>query len=345
MTDEKCVYLGKDLGHDQLHECQLFEKCYPKETKSTEHPSCVTCGSKITLSMPKDDWVDPLIITNRKKEKHHAFRNMLAGGSAFLVCGGPSLKEISLNLLRRRGVFSLGVNNVAGYAPVDAFVCSDPPLKFHHGIFYDPKMMKFVPVPKLGGSRTLLKRKTQDSHFVDANKRVNNCPNVWGVERRGWLQLDDTWFTEPSASWGNMKDGVNRGTGLKKTACTMLMGIRILQYLGARKIFLLGCDFHMRPTVGITDNYAFKEDRDKNAVCSNNDQYEIANEWLVALRPVFERWGFAVYNCNQHSHLRAFDYVPFEKAYEYCKNEVPQEPWDLRGYYEKTSKYEAPEDK
>lgn len=339
---DHCVYYGDQIKEGQPeHLCQIHEKCVLRRGRRIA--SCDKCKQKLGYDDPKDDWIDPLIITNRYGEKHIAFRNMLAGGAAFLVCGGPSLKSVPHGWLKQRGVFSLGVNNVAAFAPVQAFVCSDPPLKFHHAIFTDPKIMSFVPTPKLRGSRAKLRRKLEDGTFETLQKMTRDCPNTWGVKRRGWLQLDDTWFTEESGSWGNMKEGARRGTGLEKTACTMLLGLRILQYMGARKIFLLGVDFNMDCNADLTDNYAFAEDRDQMAINSNNSQYRITNNWLCGLRPVFEKWGFFTYNCNQHSHLRAFDYVPFNKAIEICRGLVPKEPLDVRGFYGKVEKYVLPE--
>jgi hypothetical protein len=298
-------------------------------------PDCQNCKLyAAAASPPPKDFLDPLKVYTADGQPTHALRNMLRGGAAFLVCGGPSLKTVDYRRLSERGIFSLGINNVAGLAPVSAFCCSDPPSKFHSGIFLDPKVIKLLPAPKLRPSRGAIRKKNQDGSFSKLPFITADCPNTWGFDRREWLTCDDTWFTEPSASWGNMKNGVER-TGERKTACTMLLGLRLLQYLGARRIFLLGVDFHMSPTAGQHNNYAFGQSREPDSVKSNNTQYEITNDWLVRLRPVFERWGFGVYNCNQYSHLRAFDYVPFEQALEVCRGPVPVEPFDLAGWYEK----------
>jgi hypothetical protein len=226
----------------------------------------------------------------------------------------------------------MGVNNVAAYAPVSSFVCSDPPSKFHFGIFLDPKIMCFLPTPKLSGVRAKLRAKDPNGDFRYLEDVTSRCPNTWGFERRSWLACDDSWFLTPGAAWGNHAKGVER-TGEPKTVNTMLLAIRVLQYLGARKIFLLGVDFYMDPTVGPKDNYAFGELREPNAVQSNNDQYRISNDWLKRLRPVFERWGFSVYNCNSESRLEAFDYVPFNVALKICRGKVPEGEWDLENWY------------
>jgi len=261
-------------------------------------------------------------------------RNLLNGGAAFLVCGGPSVKTVPYQKLRERGIFSMGVNNVAGYVPVSAFTCSDPPMKFHSGIFLDPKIIKFLPTPKMRRNRGRLRKKNPDGTFQQIDTSTAEAPNCWGYERRSWLSVDDSWFTETSAAWGNHDMGVKK-TGEEKTVNTMFLALRLLQYLGARKVFLLGVDFVMDPSKGLYSNYAFGEERDIGACDANNRQYGIANDWFIRLKPIFEKYGFQVYNCNKHSHLRAFPYVDFFTALKVCRGQVPLEPFDLKGWYKK----------
>lgn len=337
-----CIYLGpevpgKKAGPHQAYHCPLHGKCTLVDAGSRRWSSCDKCKdySRVDDEGFADKWKDPLKMTDRNGVPiPPIFSDHLAGGAAFLVCGGPSLNNEPWHKLGERGIFSLGVNNVAGKVPVRAFVASDEMSKFHWGIFTDENVMKFLPTPKLQGRRGKLRRKYDDGRFEYLKIKTHDCPNVWGFERRSWLMPDETWFTEPSAAWGNLDAGVKR-TGQPKTVCTMLLGLRILQYLGARRIFLLGVDFHMDPTKGLYDNYSFGEERDIDACRSNNKQFAVVNKWLCQLKPIFARFGFSVYNTNRHSHLRAFDYVPFETALEICRGMVPTEPFDLHGWYEK----------
>jgi hypothetical protein len=342
-----CVYLAEemqkdfptDLNGQAAYVCKIHGKCTVSSNRA-KIAACDDCNDYLT-SESKDvqtRFLDPLRVTDRQLNQTYALRNLLYGRSAFLVCGGPSLKTCDYNRLAERGIFSMGINNVAGYVPVSAFTCSDPPSKFHWGIWADPNMMKFVPTPKIGHERCdrgKLRKKLKDGSFEWFDPEVlatDSSPNVWGYERRGWLMTDETWFTDSGAAWGNLNRGVKRFEQ-DKTVCTMLLGLRLLQYLGAKKIFLLGVDFHMALNAGRHDNYAFGEERDQGAVQSNNAQFAVTNKWLCDLRPVFERFGFHTYNCNQQSHLRAFDYVPFEAALEECRGFVPKEPFDLTWWY------------
>lgn len=336
-----CVYLGDKTNDthrrvDQpIYKCAHFGRATLTKNRGGFH-NCSDCALK-QLDAHKlqlgSSFLDPLRIIDSHGTETHSLRIMLNGGAAFLVCGGPSLNTVDFMRLRERGVFSLGVNNVAGYAPVSAFVCSDPPLKFHSSIFFDPKIMKFLPTPKLSRGRGKLRVK-ENGKFETSPLQTPDCPNTWGFERRSWLSCDHTWFTQNSAAWGNHKEGVER-IGEEKTVNTMFLGLRVLQYLGARTIFLLGVDFNMDPAKGLKENYSFGENRDTGACHSNNNQYEVASDWLLRLKPVFERFGFKTYNCNQRSHLRAFEYVDFETALEKCRGRVLHEPLDLEGWYVK----------
>ena len=342
-----CIYLAERLSDSIneriMHACHRYGKCTILSNNFAQ-PACSDCKDRLTLDSPDlaEKFLDPLVVTDCRKTPTHALRGMLAGGSAFLVCGGPSVKLIDYHRLNERGIFSLGVNNVAGMVPVSAFTCSDPPMKFHWGIFADPRIMKFLPVPKLGGgkNRGQLRRKNADGSFQWIGRCAKDCPNVWGYERRSWMMPDHTFFTDHHAAWGNQQAGLDR-CGQPKTACTMLLGFRLLYYLGARTIFLLGADFEMKPDAGLNENYAFGQARDAGAIESNNRQYMIANDWLCQLRPTFERFGLHCYNCNPLSGLRAFDHVPFSEAMKLCRGTIPSEPFDLSDWYEKSDTKDA----
>lgn len=345
MTD--CVYLreektGKKTEDDrQTHECKIHDVC-TKIGKSNPYASCEECKDNLTLE--SDDFAkkfqDQLLITNWTGESTHHLRDLLANTPTFLVCGGPSAKKLPLERLNQRGIWSMAVNNMAGYFRPSSFVCSDPPKKFHNGIWQDPTIMKFIPTPKMSKKRGRLRRKVGDEFEAlmldDGHKSACHCPNVWGFGRRAWFEPNESFFLEDHATWGNHDRGVKQ-TGGKKTVCTTLLALRLLYYLGSRKIYLVGVDFNMDPNADLLDNYAFDEKRDAGAISSNNFQFEVVNEWLCEMQnnKIFEKFGLSLYNCNRHSGLRAFDYVPFDVAVEDVLKDFPPEPWDLRDWYSK----------
>jgi len=170
-----------------------------------------------------------------------------------------------------------------------------------------------------------------DGTFVPLDRRADQCPNVWGYRRYSHLTPDDAFFLTDGALWGNHNAGVER-TGESKTVCTMLLGVRLLRYLGARRIYLVGCDFLMTPD----RKYSFPQDRTPEALLSNNRQFQIVNSWLCRLQEggVFERFGLTIYNTFERSGLRAFSYYPFNEAVEEAVGIIEEKP-DLSQWYEK----------
>jgi len=337
MSKERCVYLEESQGRrhksKEVFSCQLFERCI-KEKSDAAVAGCDGCKRRLALGSADftTKWVDPLVILDRRKERTDALRGVLAGTSSFLVCGGPSAKQSPLEQLNGRGLFSLAVNNAAGMSQFrpQAFVCCDPPLKFHHSIWTDPGIMKFVPSIKMRGTRGNLRRKLPDGTFENMQRKVSDCPNVWGYKRETWFTPDDCFFLQDSALWGNLNAGVDR-TGLEKTVCTMLIAIRLLRYLGSRRVYLVGTDFWMEKENG----YCFDQERTADAVQTNNDQFGVVNKWLCSMAKggVFERFGLEIFNCCERSGLRAFEYAPFASAVADAKG-CCGDTLDLAGWYE-----------
>lgn len=270
---------------------------------------------------------DPLKCYDREGQPiGHVFRNWWGNTAAFLVGGGPSLKELNLGFLRERGIASLGINNVCGYAPVKAMTFSDPPEKFHHGCLLDPAIIKFVPLPKL---KQRVRAKLPDGTFRWTAYSLRHCPSVVGFERDG-IWHPEEFLTREAATWGvSQKHPENAGKDTR--LFTFFIGLRLMHYLGVRRVYLLGVDFGMTKEAG----YAFGQYRWESAVRGNNNTYRWASSMLMELRPVFERAGFQVFQTNPRSGLRVFDHVPLERAIEDCRGAVPKEPLDCTGWYEK----------
>ena len=270
---------------------------------------------------------DPLVMYGRDmKPIGHALRGLWQDCAAFYVCGGPSLKALDLSFLKERGVVSLGVNNVAGYAPVKAMTFSDPASKFHHGIFFDPGIIKFVPKPKMSER---VRAKMPDGSFQWTAYEVRHCPSVFAYERDGiWHEKE--FFSRDKATWGVSKKHVEN-QGKQTILFSFFLGIRLLHYLGVRRIYLLGVDFKM----DAQHHYAFGQYRHQGAIGSNNNSYRVATGMLQGLRPYLDASGLQIFQTNPDSALRVFDHVPLETAIEDCRGLVPQGPLDMARYYEK----------
>ena len=246
--------------------------------------------------------------------------------SGFLVCGGPSVNKIDKEKLRERGVVSLAVNNVAGHVPVTAWCFGDPQIKFHHGVHLDPKCLTFAPLGKL---RKRIYVKLPDGTFRATKVHVMDCPGVYGFARTSKF-IPSEFFSSWYGQWGRGGDQPASDMPFK-CLCTMLLGFRLMHYLGCPRIYLLGVDLWMDEA----SPYAFNQQRSPH-----NRRYWKENAYLKELKPVFKEHGFEVFNCNPDSKCDVFDYVPFEKAYEDCRGAVPIEPFDLSKWYDKSTSAE-----
>jgi hypothetical protein len=220
---------------------------------------------------------------------------------------------------------SLGINNVCGKHRVRAFLCGDPPEKFHHGIWFDAALLKFVPHRRM---RNRVRVKKGDD-FASSSLCVKDCPNVFGYKRDSVWEPDN-FFTRDAATWGCGQKCTDE-TKKPKVLFTFFTGLRLMHYLGVRRVYLLGADFTMSADYG----YAFEQARWPGAIRDCNTHYRVANPMCDELVPVFQKHGYEVYNCNPNSGLRSFPFVPFEDAVEDCRGLVPKEPFDLSGWYEK----------
>lgn len=332
MTKLNCVHRPSAIEEGQdVYDCSLFGRCSLEPTDE-DIKYCGDCKDRLTVKDTDflDKWKDPLEVTTSEREPTDALRNMLKGQPAFVVCGGPSARDY-LSELNKRGVFSIGVNNAAVHkVRCQAFVHTDPPIKFSHSIWCDPAIMKFVPIPKLGSGRNNIRMKKQ-KEFQSFGHNTD-CPNVWGFRRNSYMYPDERFFTDVGAAWGNQNKGVKM-TGEPKTVCTMLCALRILYYLGCRRIYLVGVDFRMVPG----QEYSFNQTKENDeASVSNNRQFSVVNSWLERMveNKTFEKFGLEIYNCYDRSGLRAFPHVPFQYALEDAIGVVEQDP-DLEGWYEK----------
>lgn len=248
--------------------------------------------------------------------------NMWSPSSAFLVCGGPSLNDIPKEKLNERGILSLAVNNSAGHVQSTAWVFGDPQTKFHHGCHLDPKNITFAPIGKLFKT---IQIKDKNGLFKQTNIRLCDCPSVYGFSRQSYFD-ENTFLTDTFAHWG---PNTNTQKVEFKVLDTMFLAIRLMYYMGCKKIFMLGVDFNLE----VDQPYAFKQDKFVNE--KRNDRYRKTNLLLKKLKPVLQDNDFNIYNCNPASRCDVFEYVNFQDAYKECKGGVPNEPFDLSQWYEK----------
>lgn len=250
------------------------------------------------------------------------------GCTAFLICGGPSLKKLDLSLLNQRGVLTLGINNVAAKTvKCNMWVGGDSASKFCHNIFLDPTVRKFISHDSMDSK---LRVRDSSNNLIESNLRVRGTPNIFGYVKNQYFN-PDSWLSENTFNWGNGKNIIGRdGIGGKRS--TMLVALKILFVLGVRVVNIIGADFYM-PVEGA--KYAFEQEKDRTSVAYNNELFAALNVRFSMLQPKFLEQGFEVYNCTPNSRLTAFPVRSFVQSIAQSIGDLPKEII-TKGMYETT---------
>lgn len=268
---------------------------------------------KSAVETPTRTQLPPMLFT---RDGHGVYLgDIYRGGSAFLICSGPSLKTHDLSLLENRGITSIAVNNAATVVRTQWWCSVDDPGNFSEAIWYDPRILKCVPVAKM---EQRFRVRNAANELVESKELVGDMPGVFGFRRNE--QFDPARFLyEDTFNWGNHSRRID-ALGHKGCRSVMLVAVRLLYFLGIRRIYLVGCDFKMEAG---RQNYAFLQDRSPGSIRGNNNSYKILNARFQALLPYFHREGLEVFNCTPQSGLTAFPYVSFERAVAEATQRIP----------------------
>ncbi len=239
--------------------------------------------------------------------------DMYKGSSAFLILGGPSFGDLinekekielypkkfisNKDCLKYPGILTMSVNNTPKTFRTNLWTCVDDPSHFIKSIWLDPVIQKFVPLDH--AEKFIFDNETWKTTEI----KVGDCPNVVFYRRNEKFQAKQ-FLTESTFNWG---DHSNLGGG----RTVMLVAIRMLYYLGIRKIYLLGCDFSMSSE----SKYHFKQGRSKSSINGNNGTYAKLMKRFSDLKPILKEHNLEIYNCNHESRLRVFPFVNFREAW------------------------------
>jgi len=276
-------------------------------------------------------------------EIHGLFR----GSTAFMLLAGPSLNDLDLSPLNRRGIVSIGVNQSPVMHRANFWCYVDRARKFHDAIWKDPGVLKIVPsrhfskplqtkLPPADGQPegefSIIHRRQEDRQQGDRSAtvpaQVREFPGVIGYKRNATFNPDE-WLSQGSVNWGNARRPAKKN-GHPRCLNVMFASIKIAYALGFRNLFLLGCDFYMEES----QPYAFGQAKHADGCASNNNCYRMLNEMFGLLKPKFDDAGFRVFNCNPRSGFRVFPHVAYEDAVEFATSSMPPEPLDAAGWYE-----------
>jgi hypothetical protein len=301
-----CMNLG--LNRLPVYGCNLHGRCAITGASHEIEHKCITCADR---EQPKQvTRVKGLVFSRAGRPADHLADSML-GASAFLVGGGYSLAEHDLSKLTQRGVLVAAINQVgATHVRPKIWFSGDLAGRFHERLWRDPAVMKFA--KRLRRDEIIKTWSDRSQKWVPTRTRVHDCPNVWLYEDAMSFSYED-FLSSPAVPFGR-KDEVPDRPRKRSTKSTMFPALRLLYWLGVRRVFMLGVDFKMEAA----KPYVFDEAGDQAKANTNNASYARIAVHLKNLRPLFEANGFHVWNCNPHSALEAFDHKPYEEALEQC---------------------------
>jgi|GEM_PF-1871756 len=306
-----------------VHACQQFGQCtlhnagVRRDGAASPLVSvCATCPTRLqkppaTTALPAPEQRNPPrqnLVFNFRGNPGDCLQDSFRGASAFLVCGGPSLRELDLSLLNQRGIVIAAVNQAAAtHVRPHLWFTVDAPRNFHEAIWRDPAIAKFT---KRKYSNHSI-RTRQGNEWKDAvGVWPRHLPNCWYYEHVSEWKPQE-FLTSPRPTWGV--------TVAPNARSCMLVALRLLYWLGFRRVIVIGADFQMTAD----DPYAFHDPANDAKARSNNRLYHTLNEWFSELRPHFAEYGYEVLNATPGGQLNAFPRVSFEEAVRQCTSSVP----------------------
>lgn len=258
-----------------------------------------------------------------------SMHNILAGRPAFLICGGPSLNKMDLSLLNQRGIVTMGVNNSPALFKPNYWICGDTPRRFIEQIWKDPTITKFVP----HGHRNIFPRvRTSEGGLKNSAFRTFQMPNTYFFNRGEWFDAK-YFFEDRDFPWGTDSKTPD-AYGIHGYRSTMILAIKMLWYLGAGNVYLLGCDFKMENGA---QNYAFEQDRTPQAVRENTEVFKALDRRLKELKPYLKHTGLNIFNCTPDSGLKLFPYMDYRQAIKKAAAECNEKPIMTEGMYEESN--------
>lgn len=252
-------------------------------------------------------------------------RNHFLDQPVALLCGGPSLAGVDHEKLRNSGIVTMAMNNAWSVYRPDLWVCVDPASTFLDTGWKDPRILKFAPTSEI---RTRLRQK-RGGDFASLGMTPGRAPNTLFFKRSVGFQAH-TFLTQPTANYGQ-KGGRLDFEGMQGSRSVMLAALRILHYLGFRRVYLFGADFQMESE---GPYYAAGETQPPAAVAGNQHTFAVLNSRFKALRPHFDAADFQVFNATPGSRLDAFENIEPDAVFAKEHNPGPQ-GGDAVGWYAK----------
>jgi len=258
------------------------------------------------------------IMFDRRDRPADYLRGMYDDEGVFLLCGGPSMRRMDLPLLNQRGIITASVNQAATIYRPHIWFSVDPQTQFSESIWRDGAIMKFTKRKYI----TRFLHGWSGTSYQQIMVRPRNLSNVWGYEhtdmaKTPWNAAE--FLTQSLPVWGSSTTESDP-EGKQWHKSVMLIALRLLHWLGFRRVYIAGCDFLMKEK----NPYGFNEAAGSGRVVSNNRLFGWLDRRFKELQPHFMEAGYTVINCTPGGNLTAFPRLDFSQAVQLEADRVPE---------------------
>jgi hypothetical protein len=222
------------------------------------------------------------------------FANRIKDKDFYLVCGGPSLKEVPPESLRVPNALLVVMNNAYPYIRPDIWVGMDHPHCYPRQVLWEPfmKIMRGGYQHKTSEGRAI--RDKFNLFFADCSKFEDPHSEIFKPP------TDSTVFI-----W-------------KKNVMTITM--HILIWMGAKRINIVGCDLSGEHG----DYHSDEVNLSKVNKTWNRKTYNEINKFLKKIVPMAKKNGVEINSCTPDSRINEYmNYIPLEAALKKTQESVP----------------------
>ena len=222
-----------------------------------------------------------------------SLRNSLNNLDVYFCGCGPSLKNVKNSDIRGAGTFVAGVNNSYPHITPDIWFGMDDPSCYSRQVFWEP----FVKVLR-GGYQN---RKCE-------GRDISKNYNLYYADA---LKLKDQ---------EDMFRYLNDETKFIWKKNVMATSLHVLFWMGAKRIYLLGCDF----STGESDYHHGKDKLSEGNRKWNQSLYNQVVDWFKVLTPMAKKYGIEMISSTSGSRINEFmEYVSVEEAVKKSRKNIP----------------------
>jgi hypothetical protein len=216
---------------------------------------------------------------------------------AFIIGGGPSLKQINPKHLNGKNRIVMAQNNTYPFVRPDIWLGMDDPICYNRELFWEP----FIKIMRAGYEKR---------YIIDDDK--NKIPYHAN-------------YNQYFASLKKPKDPIEIFKNLKRKSNfvwhsnTFAISLHLAMWMGCKSIFLFGCDFSTKKQA-----YYDGTTLDKRFLIWNNNLYANLDKYLRWFSHTSPKYGVTVYSCSKDSMINEYvKYIPYLEVIYNLEKDLP----------------------